>query len=85
MPPCIKKWPDKKTSLTFTPEGRRPQSFFPPVNTLPIHALSLLHRSTVIAMHRLCGASLLYDLSVPRSDKNVVFFIHKSNQHLTVE
>jgi len=38
MPPCKKKWLDKKTTLTVTPEGRRPQTFFPPVITLPIPA-----------------------------------------------
>jgi len=45
--------------------------------------LSLFRRSTVIAMQRPCPASISHDLSVRRSDKNVVLFIHPSNQYVT--
>jgi hypothetical protein len=94
-PPCKKNWPDRKISITFTPGGRRPQTFFPPVVFLPPF---LLCRSTAIAVQQPCKLKVkgkraalsfslflpfLYDLSVHRCDKNVVFFIHQSNRQLT--
>ena len=110
MPPCKKKWPAEKTTLTFTPEGRRPQTFFPPVITLAIpaplssspvnchcRAAALQvegQRKKVKGLHirqdfplfpfvLFLVLPLLYDLSVHRSDKNVVLFIYQSNQKLT--